>query len=231
MIIFFDIDSTLLDTKTYMKKIFGSIEQILNIPQDELNIYVNQYYQTLQSSTDFNYIDFVEFLLASDIDQSLRNANDYRTELLALWDNPQLAQACMYADVTRILEHFQQRFDLGIFSEGYEENQLKKLYLMGIIDYFEQKNMFIKRRKSSPEAIAEFEQLYKRHSKHNSPVIIVDDRIEYLVAYQHLEWVTPYHLVRDQKLSANMNQDLVASATHKQMMTIRSLDDLLAYLQ
>jgi FMN phosphatase YigB (HAD superfamily) len=188
-LILFDIDNTLLDTPRYARRALEKMQSVLGIDDSVLLEKREAYYQSLHEPTDFSPESFVDFL-------HIKN-EALRREALGCWYDSELLKQCVFVDFTRNSEGFGHHAILGIFSQGIAEFQIKKMQLMGIYDYFEQKYMFIKNRKASPESLRELQELIAP-SEHNSfqQVVVVDDKVEYLKALREIPQISPVLIQR-----------------------------------
>jgi len=189
-LILFDIDNTLLDTPRYAGVAFERMRQILDMSEIDFAQRKDAFYQTLEESTDFSPEQFVAFLKVEEEVQ--------RVDLLQCWYDEALLNHCVFVDFTRNLERFQTKCVLGIFSQGNAEFQIKKLQLMGIYGIFEQKYLFIKERKSSPESLQELQALIEPSEDFSfSQILVVDDKVEYLKALHQISQVSPVLIQRE----------------------------------
>lgn len=158
--LFFDIDRTLFDFEKFKKLFENEILSTTGITGSYFKTIIDDYYKTLDSSTDFD-----PFVLFKNLDISEKNIS----HIMRL-DNPSF-RSCIFSDVIPALKKLQRTCDLGIYSEGLQEYQLIKLKWINILNFFDEKNIHIKRRKRFPESLAVLPE--------NS--ILVDDRIDVLI--------------------------------------------------
>lgn len=102
-----------------------------------------------------------------DIDHTL-----FDTQLF--WDS-ELKEYKLHLEVMGVLEKLSQICELGIFSEGEDKLQKKKLTETKIVNWFEKKHMHIIRNKE--ESI----QVIFKHYK-NVTVFLIDDKLSVLYA-------------------------------------------------
>jgi FMN phosphatase YigB (HAD superfamily) len=217
-LILFDIDNTLLDTPSYADAAFARMRQILGMSESELSQKKDAFYQTLHETTDFTPQSFIDFLHISTQEQ--------RAQLLECWQDVSVLKECLFADFTRNLERFRASSVLGIFSQGDLKFQLQKLQLIGLYSYFEQKYMFIKNRKVSPESLRELREIELDSFQ---KVIVIDDKAVYLEPFR--QWPKYQTLLIDRKMiDRKMIDRKNDSATQqnqpKQIKVISSLDEV-----
>ncbi len=169
MIIFFDIDSTLIDTKWLItERVLPAMATAAAVGDDTFQALVDRYYQTLEDSTDFNPWDLIAFI-------STHSATD-RKKLEAAYFDPVHFQAALYDDVVPTLEKLSSdpEYTLGLYSQGYREYQLQKLELGGVKKYFPDEDLqIIARRKSATdvlERIPEGSVVIDDHSRFLQPL-------------------------------------------------------------
>jgi len=150
-VILFDIDNTLIDTKRFATQVFEKVRELFEIDPAVFATQKETFYKTLEESTDFSPEAFVDFI--GEANRSETALTDPHTMLKAVgffYDKTALANA-IFADVIPNLERLSIGNTLGIFSQGHEKYQLKKIENSGLIRFFEQYFLFIGMRKTSPE--------------------------------------------------------------------------------
>ncbi|KKR11285.1 MAG: hypothetical protein UT39_C0009G0045 [Candidatus Woesebacteria bacterium GW2011_GWA1_39_21] len=160
-IILFDIDRTLIDTdylaqetfKAIRHKIIGSTSQILEVREN--------YMKSLKSTTDFKPENYCKEL-------SRRFGSDYKTLTNTYYKSFDKGNNLLYHDTIPTLKRLKQKYLLGIFSEGYAKFQRHKLKYSGILPYFDEKYIFIKRRKTNTNSLKSFPK----------DCVIIDDRLD-----------------------------------------------------
>lgn len=145
-IILFDIDYTLLDTSVSKRYYREKISRLANVSIDDFILVENKYKKRDSGFTDFHPEYYIKHICKS---YNL-NENDVR-ELFFSDDN---FKDALYDDVVSTLKELSERFNLDIFSEGFEDFQLTKLYKSGIVSFFEKDLTFIFRRKLEKESLA-----------------------------------------------------------------------------
>lgn len=146
-IILFDIDGTLFDAEHFGKSIRGEFVKILKIDGEELMRVIADYYAALETSTDF-----------SPRDITLHIGQRYNINPVVLdqvfWENDKIYKDSLYPEVVHVLKKLSEIHALGIFSQGNEEFQTRKLKAAGIMDIFSKDYIFIHARKLLDKAIS-----------------------------------------------------------------------------
>ena len=143
--VLFDIDYTLIDTRKFKEGFKKKISEFLGISIEDLLLAEQGYVKKDEGFTDFvpqKYIDFIADSFNSDKFGISK----------AFFDDENFADI-VFPDVYESLETISKIFDLGIFSEGFRDFQLLKLYKTGIFNFFNKDLIFIFRRKLTPEAL------------------------------------------------------------------------------
>ena len=142
-IILFDIDGTIFNSDQLANFFWPKFLDIFRTDKKTLDKVVNQYFLTLETGTDFNPNDFLSNLASTfQVSKKIIEKVFYSKEIYI---------KCIYPEVKSVLEKLQKEYILGIFSEGFNEFQSKKLKLTELMGYFETKYVFIFRRKLSEE--------------------------------------------------------------------------------
>lgn len=198
-IILFDFDKTISDTNGFVEKFSTALYKQFNIPQETLLALLNKYKMTLDSTTDFRPEIFSQTISENtgvDIDLILKHIFDSKN-------------FPVFEEVKHVLIELSVHNRLGIFSEGFDDWQKKKIKLSGIWDFFDPSLMIIERRKLSPESIKRIPD----------KAIVIDDKKEVV---ETLASARP-----DLKLVwINRRNDEKIETT--QIGTIKNLDELLA---
>lgn len=146
-LILFDIDGTLFDAERFGKSIRGEFVKILKIDEEELMRAIADYYAALETTTDF-----------SPRDITLHIGQRYNISPVVLdqvfWENDEIYKDSLYPEVVNVLKKLSETHLLGIFSQGSEEFQVRKLKAAGIMDFFSKDYIFIHARKLLDEAIS-----------------------------------------------------------------------------
>jgi len=181
-IVLFDIDGTLLDgSRFYEELFFPDLIKKLEFTQEEISKIWQEYKKSLEKNTDFNPEEFIDLLAKS------KNI-DLQT-ILDIFYTPEFFSKSLFPEVGPILTELQEDFVLGIFSEGFDFWQGKKLDNMGIKNYFEQNLVFIERRKT---ALAILENLPEG-------AIVVDNSVDVIRDLLKFGKVTPVWINRVDK--------------------------------
>ncbi len=149
MLILFDIDSTLIDTKWLIgERVFPAVAAAADVDGHSFHTLVDRYYQTLDDPTDFNPWDFIAFVSAE---------TGASSEVLEkAYFDPKLFQAAIYDDVIPTLEALSENkaHNIGIYSQGIERYQRLKLKLGSVMQYFQNSEyQIIEERKSSLDVL------------------------------------------------------------------------------
>jgi|SRR3989344_7734963 len=161
-IILFDIDYTLIDSYKIRILSRSSLKRYLKTTGKELEIIIGKYVNSLGSITDFNANDFINFI-----------SDSYKTDPVKLRDifyRKEHFVNSLYSETIITLKTLKKKYNLGIFSEGFDDFQMQKLKLSNIRQFFKDEYIFIFRRKTLEKNII------------NLPVksIIIDDNREVL---------------------------------------------------
>lgn len=164
-LVYFDIDNTLIDTGKLMENCKLSLLRV-GIPPALFESVSTEYSATLESRTDFNPDHFLNYLL--------KRVEGYDSQALlnAFWRKENFSEA-LYPESRQVLSDLSFNTRVGIFSQGVQLWQEKKLELSGVSTFFLPENQIIARRKLTHEATI----------KLKSGSIVVDDKqevVEYL---------------------------------------------------
>jgi len=127
-IILFDIDNTLIDTFKLASQIDEQIISNYSIPRDNFISAKNEYYSQIKVPTRFNPQNYCAHIATSfnlDLEKIETIFNQSKYYINSLFPGTKLVLSQLSIDNK-----------LGIFSEGYEDFQIKKLKLSGIYSYF-----------------------------------------------------------------------------------------------
>ncbi|NCN03946.1 MAG: HAD family hydrolase [Candidatus Pacebacteria bacterium] len=178
-IIFFDIDNTLFDVNTFFNKyLIPASEKDLGISKEKFEKVSQVYKESLEKGTEFN----PEGWLA----EAKRQLGKKADGISELFSNPDFFVGSLFAEVIPILSDLKNDYVLGIFSEGLEEWQRKKIELSGINNYFEQKYISISSDKVSEKVL----------SLIPLGALIVDDRAEIVLELGKRDGIHPILLNR-----------------------------------
>ena len=197
-IILFDFDKTISDTNGFVEKFCFELNRLFSISEEVVLTTLKEYTSRLESTTDFRPKDFVvEINKKSGV-----KTNSLEEVIFDPKNHP------LFEETFGVLTELFKNNVLGIFSEGFENWQKKKIQLEGIWNFFDPKLMIIERRKLLPESI----------NKIPNGAIVVDDKKEVI---ETLASARP-----DLKLVWINRKDEDKLET-SQITTIKRLDDLL----
>lgn len=197
-IIFFDIDDTLIDSSNKLGPLFYlRIADQIGISVEKIIEIKNKYRLTLEKGSDYWPSDLLNFICGE--------VNMDSEKMLDPFNAIEIYKESVFPEIHKTLEKLSKNYTLGIFSEGFEEYQLKKIGLSGLIKYFDKKWIFVERRKLSVKSI----------SKIPAEATVIDDKKEVIEQLKSLR--------SDLKLVwINRNDsDILDGIT-----TIKNLDDL-----
>jgi phosphoglycolate phosphatase-like HAD superfamily hydrolase len=146
-IILFDIDGTLFNPQEFGRLIRAEFLKILKVPEEELIRANADYYARLKSSTDLNPHDLAAHI-ASEFGVPAQDLDSI------FWQNERIYQEALYPETIEVLKKISQANVLGVFSEGNEELQVRKLNASNIAQFFNKNYLFIHNRKISPETMS-----------------------------------------------------------------------------
>lgn len=142
----FDIDGVLFDTERFGKLLRSLFVKILGVSEEELISANADYYSKLSERTDFDPRAITSYL-----------AERFRKDVAPLdhvfWEEENIYQESLYPGTREVLEKLKGQKTLGIFSQGNEDLQNRKLDAAKLRGYFSPEYIFILRRKLSDDAI------------------------------------------------------------------------------
>ncbi len=145
--IFLDIDGTLFNPELFGKLIRDRFVNILNTSEEELMKVIADYYANLETTTDFNPREITVFIA--------QRYGSERDQLDAVfWEDNDIYRSSLYPEVESTLGILSKNEKLGIFSQGNEDLQRRKLIATGIVKYIDPEEIIIHRRKTSDEVLA-----------------------------------------------------------------------------
>jgi FMN phosphatase YigB (HAD superfamily) len=159
--ILFDIDYTLIDCDIIKKRPIENIAKNFGIEIGKINEARDKYYEGLKSTSD---IDPDELLgvIQKQIGVPL-------VELKKIYYDTAIYIESLYPGVIETIEQINlEKFQLGVFSEGRDYYQKFKLEASEILPYFDQKLLYVKRRKKSPQFIRSLPK----------GSLVIDDRLD-----------------------------------------------------
>ncbi len=144
-LVLFDIDGVLFDPERFGKLLRSRFIKILGISEEELISANADYYSKLSERTDFDPREMTAYL-------SDRYGKDVATLDHVFWEED-IYQDSLFPETREVLEKLKGQKTLGIFSQGNEELQNRKLDAGKIRKYFYPEYTFILRRKLSDDSI------------------------------------------------------------------------------
>ncbi|HEX9817585.1 MAG TPA: HAD hydrolase-like protein [Patescibacteria group bacterium] len=178
-LILFDIDETLMNTTQFVNGQFVELAKLFGKDAENVKKVFTTYWSGLESNTDFSPEDCIAYL-----------ANHYqhnKAEVERVFYHPQIFGAALFPEVKSVLKKLQtMKISLGIYSEGFESFQQRKLQANGILRFFEPNYRRVLRRKMDPKVI---KSLPKN-------TIIIDDKAEVIAFLEPFPNIIPLHLTR-----------------------------------
>jgi len=177
-----DLDTTLIDTKRYSQTMYTLLQTELGFSDQKMTEFREAYYATLEDGSDFELDRFIDHVLDHHPETTLSRKDAVRAAALAKAADPELLESIVFEDVTRNLPRLSNEFHLGVFSQGFEKFQRLKLEKSGLFRFFEQEHVYISRRKTAPEFLAQLP----------AGATIVDDKpevVEAIMTQPHLHGV------------------------------------------
>ena len=194
--ILFDIDLTLFDADLFRLNVYPRLAEAIKISLPEFNETLASYTNALEKSSDF---------LPNRFLRHIAKAHSFPfQQLYDTYFHPRNFKDALYPDTLPALQQLCSPYNLGIYSEGYEDFQTTKLRLSGILDYFDPDLIYIHRRKIDPSFL---------NSLPNQ-TLIVDDRLKVIDNLNPHSNTTPVWLNRKD------------NTTHPTAKTIHSLTEL-----
>ena len=195
-IILFDIDKTVFDTRASGKKYGQKLAERCHVGEEKIKESVESYRSQLESSTDF---DPDELLARIETEYGVEKGNLEQV----LFDQ---SNFILFPESGAVLEKLAKTSTLGLFSEGRQRWQKKKMELTGIARFFDPRYVIVERRKMNEESIKKIPQ--------GSTVIddkrVVIERLKQLRPDLNLIWIN------------RENEEKIEGVTN-----IKSLKDLL----
>lgn len=144
--LYLDIDGTLFNSNLFGEGIKKRFTEVCKTTSGHLSEITSRYFRVLSSGTDFNPDDFLRYIA-----KVYGLPPSVLTEIF--WDDTLLYKQSLYAETSEILLNLSKTNTLGIFSEGFPRFQKNKLVKSGIINFFDEKFIVIRRRKLTPESL------------------------------------------------------------------------------
>lgn len=143
--IYLDIDDTLISKKELTTSLFGQISEIIEQPVEKVIEIKDGYLGSLESTSDFHPNGFMKYI-------SDTTGEDYN-DLLNILDDHNMFQKALFLETMSVLRNLKGNYRLGTFSQGFEDFQMRKLTLSGIVGFFDPDLMIIERRKLTDDSI------------------------------------------------------------------------------
>lgn len=137
-IILFDIDYVLIDSANLRELTREEISFQLGVSLSVIEYLYNKFESKLSSLRNFSPKKYGKFLA-----KRLSNTSIENEVIRVYFKNPDIYKKSVCPKVIPTLRRLKQKYCLGIFSEGVKEFQMTKLKLSGIIQYLDQKYIFI----------------------------------------------------------------------------------------
>ncbi len=150
-LILFDIDGTMFNPQRFGQLIRSEFVKILSIEEEELIRANADYYSKLEVSTDFEPRDIVTYI--SGRFNIGREALDN-----VFWGDDKIYKESFFPEVHEVLKTLAESHTLGIFSQGNDELQARKLEAGGVRRYFSDEYIFIHSRKLTDEVLEKIPQ-------------------------------------------------------------------------
>jgi FMN phosphatase YigB (HAD superfamily) len=143
-----DIDGTLFDPDLFGKLIRSEFIKILSTSEEDLMTVIADYYANLELPSDFDPREITKFIAAR-----------YQTDPALLdrvfWEGNEIYIKCLYPEAVEVLKKLVKENTLGIFSQGNDELQRRKIKAIDIEKFLNLERIYIFRRKDSDAAISE----------------------------------------------------------------------------
>lgn len=138
-IILFDIDGTLINTKSMAKIFCEKIATESNINLEKIIQLRDEYITTLEYSTDYHPNELVNFIN--------KKTNKKLNPEEIFFKEKDIYKKYIFDDAFNVLDKLKDNYKLGIFSEGFADYQGKKI--SPLIKKLDKDMIFITRRKLS----------------------------------------------------------------------------------
>ena len=181
-IVLFDIDDTLINTILYKKIQDETLAKFLKTSDKKIKDHRSNYYSNLERGSDFHIDEYLSSLA--------KKYNHNPTDLKKIFFNEKNIQLCLYKEVPKILKKLKNSdFILGTFSEGYEEFQKFKLEKNNLLKFFDEKYIFLLRRKIDSEVLKNLPE----------ETTIIDDKPMVLEELKNFDNLNPIQIIRENK--------------------------------
>lgn len=184
-LILFDWDDTLFSKVEYKKRLRSNLARICEASEEEIFEFEEKCFESLKKSDDFQIDNFVK---------SFEEKFGKKIELEDFSsDNLKIYSEALFPETISVLNNLKDKFNLGIYSQGFIPLQKIKIKSSGIEDFFDEKFVFIDRDKLATEFLA----------KLPDGATIVDDKKEVVEKLKTLNrfnviWI---NRINDEKIS------------------------------
>ncbi len=159
-LILFDWDDTLFSKVEYKKRLRSNLARICEVSEEIIFEVEEKYFNNLEKSDDFRIDTFVQSF-EEKFGKKIE-LEDFNSDKLGIYSQ------ALFPEAISVLDKLKDKFNLGIYSQGFVALQKMKIKLSGVEDFFEEKFVFIDRDKLNPEFL----------TKLPDGAIIVDDKKE-----------------------------------------------------
>ncbi|MDD4938390.1 MAG: HAD family hydrolase [Candidatus Shapirobacteria bacterium] len=157
-IILFDIDDTLIDVHPMAKNFYQKIADTIGSSFEKIVDAKEKYKTKLEKYSDYHPNELMEFIYkVFKVDES-KKINPFI--------EGKYYKEALFPEVREVLKKLSKKYRLGIFSEGFEDYQGKKI--LALVDLLDKELIFILRRKLEKNSL-------KKLPKGS---IVIDDRKE-----------------------------------------------------
>lgn len=166
--VLFDIDGTLFDPEHFGRLIRAEFTKILKVGEEDLIRANADYYAKLESNADFKPREITAHLA--------REFKGDQGELdRVFWENDGIYKESLFGETEEVVKKLSHNHILGIFSQGNEDLQTRKLEASGIKKYFKPEYVFIHARKLTDDAIELLPRSSTLIDNHHDVVLALKD--------------------------------------------------------
>lgn len=159
-LILFDWDDTLFSKVEYKKRLRSNLARICEVSEEIIFEVEEKYFNNLEKTDDFRIDTFVQSF-EEKFGKKIE-LEDFNSDKLGIYSQ------ALFPEAISVLDKLKNKFNLGIYSQGFIALQKMKIKLSGVEDFFDEKFVFIDRDKLNPEFL----------TKLPDGAIIVDDKKE-----------------------------------------------------
>lgn len=197
-IILFDWDDTLFSKKEYKKNLRANLARVCETSEEDIFELEEHYFNNLAKSDDFRIDDFI-----NSFEQKFNKniyLEDFSTDKLGIYSKS------LFPETINSLTKINDKYSMGIYSQGFESLQKIKIKYSGIEHFFDPNLIFINRDKTQVSFINQLP----------AQVIVIDDKKEVIETLKQLR--SDLNLIW---LNRNDNEIL------DEVKTIKNLGDLI----